>query len=172
MSHQDPHGHYAALSVRPDAPGEEIDLAYRLLKLAHQERRGSVDIARARAAYAELGDPQRRANYDSLGQTRILAGASGRLRTPGVLMGLVAILALILIWTIAPAVRTGLTSFSPGDDLYQRGNGRWLGTVQRYEANHTFHNGSQAPAYLLEPSPGADGIWYPSRDLARIAQRR
>ena len=172
MRNRDPQGHYAALNVHPDASDEEIQLAYQFLKRAHGERRGSVDIARVRAAYAQIGRREGRAFYDRRSSRRPGRSVAGRLGATGVLSLLLAALALVLLWSFAPALRASLVHFTPGDELSLKTEGRPLGTVQRYEPDHVFHNGSRAPAYLVEPQPGAPAVWYPARDLARIARRR
>lgn len=66
---RDPHNHYHILFVQPDAPPEVIKAAWRALMSArrgHPDLGGDHDAAvRLNAAYAVLGDPQRRAAYDA-----------------------------------------------------------------------------------------------------------
>jgi hypothetical protein len=57
--------YYRILQVEPDAPAPIIHASYRtLVRRAVGPDRGSVDIAALDAAYAVLGDSQRRAAYD------------------------------------------------------------------------------------------------------------
>ena len=69
----DPHGLYHALGISPSATAEEIKSAYRqLAKQTHPDTagKGSTDrFHRISAAYEILGDPARRAEYDSSSYT-------------------------------------------------------------------------------------------------------
>jgi hypothetical protein len=57
--------HYRTLHVQPDAPAAIIHASYRtLVQRALASDRSSDEIALLDAAYAVLGDPQRRAAYD------------------------------------------------------------------------------------------------------------
>jgi curved DNA-binding protein CbpA len=172
LRNRDPEGHYAALNVHPDAACEEIELAYQFLKREAQERRGAVDIAKVRVAYQQVGRPEGRAFYDRRSAESGTRRLAGQLGMPGALGLLLGVLVLVIIWSFAPALRAGLVSYSPGDELVMRADGRSLGKIQRYDSAHEFHNGSLAPAYLVEPRPEAAPVWYPARDLARIARRR
>jgi curved DNA-binding protein CbpA len=168
VRNRDPLGHYQALNVSPDAGSEEIVLAYRLLKQAYHERRDRLDIGRIQKAYQTLMDAERRARYDEMGRQRRGSLRAG-VGTPGMLVCLVAILAVSLGVTLGPSLRYALVSFDPGDELYWNDGEGFLGTVQRYEPQHRFENGSAASAYLLE-TPTGDQVWYPARDLARLTE--
>jgi DnaJ-like protein/PilZ domain-containing protein len=57
--------YYRILHVQPDAPAAIIHASYRtLVQRAMGASQGESDIAQLDAAYAVLGDPQRRAAYD------------------------------------------------------------------------------------------------------------
>jgi hypothetical protein len=60
-----PPDYYRILHVQPDAPAAIIHASYRtLVQRALGTTRGSEEVALLDAAYAVLGDPQRRASYD------------------------------------------------------------------------------------------------------------
>jgi hypothetical protein len=60
-----PPDYYRVLHVQPDAPAAIIHASYRtLVQRALGTTRGSEEVALLDAAYAVLGDPQRRASYD------------------------------------------------------------------------------------------------------------
>jgi hypothetical protein len=60
-----PPDYYRVLHVQPDAPPAIIHASYRtLVQRALGTTRGSEEVAQLDAAYAVLGDPQRRASYD------------------------------------------------------------------------------------------------------------
>jgi hypothetical protein len=60
-----PPDYYRVLHVQPDAPAAIIHASYRTLaQRAQVSTRGGEDAALLAAAYAVLGDPQRRASYD------------------------------------------------------------------------------------------------------------
>lgn len=175
MGQWDPEGHYAALNLEQDSSQEEIHLSYRLLKEAYRERREGLNIRRVQVAYETLSDMESRAEYDRGGrQVRPAAREpkSSGWRSPLVLALVLLMLAAVLIVTQGPAMMASWVSFEPGDQLYLEDGGAFLGTVSAYERAHLFHNGAEAPAYLLQPGGGAAGIWYPARDLARISRRR
>lgn len=66
--------YYDVLGVPPEADAAEIRAAYRSLALQHHPDRGGdpAHMQELNAAYAVLGDPEKRANYD-----RSLRGAAG-----------------------------------------------------------------------------------------------
>ena len=164
---KDRHGHYAALNLSADAAPEEIELSFRMLKRSYQERRTSVNIAKVQTAYEVLSDPRSRREYDNLGQRK----ASSSLMSQPVILGILLVVLIFLVVILHGAeIRARMTQFEPGDTLYLRADGQFFGTVQAFESQHVFFNGAQAPAYLIENTPGSEGEWYPARDLTRLCR--
>ncbi len=64
-----------------------------------------------------------------------------------------------------------IPEFSPGDTLYHQTSGAYFGVIIEYDAQHRFFNGASAAAYLVRQGEGAEPVWYPERDLKRVAAR-
>jgi len=176
VSKRDPQGFYAALNVSADASPEEIVLSYRFLKQSFHERRSKLNIGLIQEAYDTLSDREKRTAYDVLSRpgTAVVGRprrTSSRFNSPLLLLVLIGVLVAVLAIVEGPDLRASLVSFDRGDRLSLREDGRSLGEVVAYEADHHFHNGAQAPAYMLRRADGAV-TWYPARDLARISKRR
>jgi curved DNA-binding protein CbpA len=176
VQHRDPEGHYASLNVSPDASREEILLSYRLLKQAYRERGGKMNSGAIQAAYEVLGDAESKAGYDRMNRPVAPAVTSRtggvKFNTTGLLMSLVAVLLVVVAVVHGPEMRYSMSSFRPGDRLYQQVDGQFLGTVTAYEAKHMFYNGIRSKAYLLRGNDPGEEMWYPAGDLARIADVR
>lgn len=165
MAKVDPKGYYAALNVSPKACGQEIRLAYELLKQARKRGKRNLDMGKIEAAHEVLGDAQRRRQYDDGHRPSRKRHGPSRLHSVPLLLAL-ALMFLGALWiAFAPQVRGRLVSFDVGDDLYWRSTQKALGQVVDVEEQHEFPEGAALPAYHVQPASGAQPMWFPARDL-------
>jgi len=171
---RDPLGYYAALKVSPEASAVEINLSYKFLKDSYRENRKAIDIGTVQAAFKTLSDPSERRKYDNGGKVRPSAAAVRRRQQVNLMSILLVALVVssgVLLFFIGPDIKAHLTSFSPGDQLYWRENGKPLGAVVTFEDHHSFPSGVVAPAYQIRTDSDGDLKWYPARDLKRHCKK-
>jgi curved DNA-binding protein CbpA len=171
---RDPLGFYAALKVSPEASAVEINLSYKFLKDSYRENRKAIDIGKVQAAFKTLSDPSERRKYDNGGKVRLSTAAVRRrkqINAMGILLVALIISSGVLFFLVGPDIRAQLTSFSAGDQIYWRENGKPLGAVVTFEEHHAFPSGVVVPAYQIQPDSGGDLKWYPARDLKRHCKK-
>ena len=165
MAKVDPKGYYAALNVGPKACGQEIRLAYELLKQARKQGKRNLDMAKIEAAYGVLGDVEQRRQYDVGQRPPRKRNGPSRLHSVRLLLAITVVLLGILWIAFAPRIRAHLVSFDVGDDLYWRSTQKPLGEVVDIDQLHEFPEGTQSPAYQVQLASGATAVWFPARDL-------
>ena len=160
MAH-DSRGYYKLLSLEPGSGIEEVNLAYGFLKY-ESEKDGNAPDRRTQEAYACLGDPARKAAYDSRGGDAVASARNWMIRYVILLVILFAFAAFIFPGFLKPA----LGPFHSGDRLVRSSDGSFFGEVVRREQSHRFPKEIVAAGYLVR-LPGGEQRWYPGSDLER-----
>jgi curved DNA-binding protein CbpA len=149
-------GYYRLLKVSPEAPVDEIRLAYAMVK---QEAVGPY-LKRLEAAYRILKDPKAREAYDKEGLSTF-----NPLKSPATLVVSIVLLITIFFWLWLPQINLRRKSFSPGQTLVEMRTGREFGRVVSYESSHAFPGGATSPAYLVRMGETGSERWIPAIDL-------
>ena len=152
----DVRGYYKVLKVSPEAPPDEIRLAYAMSR----QNAAGPHLARIERAFETLKDAGKRAAYDREGLRR-----PNPLKSPYALPVCVAVLIIVLGVLYLPGLLRGRRTFRDGQTLLDVRTGREFGVVVRSESAHRFPQGTVAPAYLVRPAAGGQERWYPASDL-------
>jgi len=165
-------GHYATLNISHRASQDEIRLAYVMLKQAHAAK-GKTPPPDVREAYETLRNPRERQRYDA-GPPSALSflkrpDGTSRLDSVPLLIGLVAVLAVALYFTVVPIVKVHYMQYEVGDQLLWTSNSTPFGTIIKFEEAHSFEDGSVMAAYQIRPADGEAPDWHSTNDIHRYA---
>ena len=166
--------YYQILGVSPSATQVEIDRAYQ--KLVKEARfNASMNRKDIETAYRLLSDPTKKALYDAalsedsrkvtrkLRQEKEAAGFEFSQSKRLVVLTVLTIAALVLFYLHYGYL---LQSFSVGDVLVTKNDGKVFGTVMQTESGHMFGS-IAADAYLIQMEKG-NQVWIP-KDSVKLS---
>lgn len=168
--HSDTQGYYNALRLEPDASSEQIQLAYEMLTEVSDEERG-LTMAEVERAYRILSNPISRMSYDRVQTSPQKYIVAKRLLDDArILVVSVLLLVGVLAFVWYPLYGDRFRSFSAGDRLVDLA-GHEFGVVVQSSSTHTFPNGAEAEAYLIEMNGTGKLRWLPADDIRSTCRK-
>ena len=169
---------YQILKVPSNAKQVDIDRAYqKMIKEARYDQ--TINRKQVETAYRTLSDATQRALYDATSAAKTKqAQVNQRIREREsrvdrrfqrlTIVFIVSLVIFIGYYTY----RFGyyVKSFAPGDQLYFKDTGRYLGKIKEKDDQHGF-GGDRRPAFLVI-TPDNQEIWYPSGDVKSLCEKR